>query len=275
MAKRTQVATSKDQLPAQSDLIDRMREHAGVGLDTIGAGDMLIPRLTILQGLSPQVTQGRPEYDPKARVGQIYDVGLRECFPQGVRVVVAYYTKVWQEWMPRTSGRGIVRTHQTAAIMSNTHPGENGQPTLPNGNTIIETAEFYVLNLTARGRQAFIPMASTQLKEAKRINTYINTEEAVDRDGHPMRPPIFYRTYDLTTVPTSNAKGNWMLWHVERGPLLSEVDDAEHLFDAVIRFREAIASGHARGDMGEEGAQESLPWNDEPRQQGRRNEGSL
>jgi len=270
MAKRT-VATTSQQIPAQSDLMDRMREHAGAGLDTIGAQDLLIPRLTILQGLSPQVAQGRPEYDPNARVGQIYDVGLREAFPNGVRIVIAHYTKVWNEWMPRgSSNKGIVRAHTSNAIMSNTRPGENGQPTLPNGNVIMETAEFYALNVTARGRKTFIPMASTQLKEAKRINTYITSEEVTSPDGKVFRPPIFYRTYDLSTVPTSNAKGTWMIWKVERGPLLSEIEGAVQLFEEAVRFREAIVGGKVRGDMSDGEAEGG-----EDVQQGRRNEGPL
>jgi hypothetical protein len=255
--------------------MDRMREQAGVGLDTIGAGDILIPRLTILQGLSPQVTQGRPEYDPNARVGHVYDVGLRETFADGVRVVIVYYTKVWQEWQPRQSGKGIVRTHSNNAIMSQTRPGQNGQPTLPNGNVVMETAEFYALNLSARGRKSFIPMASTQLKEAKRLNNYITSEEVTDRQGKTFRPPIFYRTYDLTSVPTSNAKGTWMLWQVKRGPLLSEVDGGEWLFDEALRFRTSLTKGEARGDMaeGEAETQADLPWSDNGGQ--RRNEGPL
>ena len=274
MAKRPVPATQETQLPAQSDnLLDLMRQHAGEGLDTIGVEDLLIPRLTILQGLSPQIAQGRPEYDPNARVGQIYDVGMKECFPS-IRVVVAYYTRVWNEWMPRGAGnKGIIRRHTSNAILANTRPGESNVPTLPNGNVIVETAEFYVLNLTAGGRKSFIPMSSTQLKEAKRINNYITTEEVADRDGNLFNPPIYYRTVDLSAVPTSNAKGTWMLWKVDRGPLLSEQPNAGRLFAEVRSLREAIVSGHARGDM-EEGEQANLPWNDNGKQ-GSRNEGPL
>lgn len=273
MAKRSVPATQETQLPAQSDnLLDLMRQHAGEGLDTIGVQDLLIPRLTILQGLSPQIAQGRPEFDPNARVGQIYDVGMKECFPS-IRVVVAYYTRVWNEWMPRGAGnKGIIRRHTSNAILANTRPGENGVPTLPSGNVIVETAEFYVLNLMAGGRKSFIPMSSTQLKEAKRINNFIATEEVPDSDGKLFKPPIYYRTIDLSSVPTSNAKGTWQLWKVDRGPLLSEQPNAARLFAEVRSLREAIIGGHARGDM-DEGEQAGLPWSDNGGQ--RRNDGPL
>lgn len=271
MARQVTKPTA-DKLPAKNDVKDLMRQHAGEGLDTIGVDDLLIPRLVILQGLSPQVAQGRPEFDPNARVGQIYDVGMRETFPDGIEVVVAHYTRVWNEWHPRGAAqRGIVRRHLTPAIMSNTRPGENNQPTLPNGNVITETMEFYVLNLTAQARKSFIPMSVTQLREGKRITTYIQSEEVDDGEGGTYKPPMYYRSFKLGTVPTSNAKGTWMLWKVERGTPLHEMPNGAKLFNEVRSFREAIVAGHARGDMSEEG-QADLPWD----QQGRRsNEGPL
>jgi len=275
MAKKIVPATAGTSTPVLSsnNIESLMRQHAGAGHENITADDLLIPRLTILQGLSPQVAQGRPEYDPDARVGQIYDVGMREGWP-AISIVVAHYTRVWNEWLPPTVGKGIARQHTTNAIMSNARPGQDGKPTLQNGNTIAETAEFYVLNLTAGGRKSFIPMASTQLKEAKRLTTYMVNEEATGQDGRIYKPPFFYRTYELSAVPTSNAKGTWMLWKIERGPLLSELPDAEKLFSDVLGFREAIAGGKVRGDMSEGDSEPNLPWNDDPPRQ-RRNEGPL
>src|SRR5687768_4048450 len=71
---------------------------AGTGLENVGAKDLLIPRLTVLQGLSPQVTQGKPEFDEKAKVGQIYDVGLQEGFPEGILYIPVHYVKQYLEW---------------------------------------------------------------------------------------------------------------------------------------------------------------------------------
>ena len=263
----------KSNLPATDDLEALMRQHAGEGLDTIGVDDLLIPRLTILQGMSPQIAQGRPEFDPNARAGQIYDVGMKEGYPDGITVVFAYSTRAWNEWAPRHTGRGIVQRHDSPLILQNCKPGENGQPTLPNGNTIVDTMEFYLLNLSARGRKSFIPMTSTQIKEAKRINNYVS-EEIEDAQGNVYRPPIYYRTYRLSTVSTSNAKGTWFLWKAEKGAKLSEVGGGAKLFETVRSFREALIKGAVKGDMSEEG-QSNLPWDDQPRAGQRRNEGPL
>lgn len=221
----------------------------GTGFENVTASDLLIPRLTILQGLSPQVSRGKPEYDENAKVGDIYDVGLQERFPEGVEVVCAHYTKAWLEWAPRQTGKGLVAIHESGAIMDETERNATNQPTLANGNLIAETAQFYCLNLTTKERRkSFIPMASTQLKKARRLLT-LATGEKVMMNGTEVTPPLFWRSYFLTTVPESNAMGNWMGWKIERGPQLVERPDYRTILTEIKEFRKAVAEGRARGDL--------------------------
>src|SRR5262245_10243202 len=118
-AKEQLPAKKSEKLPAQTDMFDVGAKY-GTGLENVGARDLLIPRLTILQGLSPQVTKGRPEYDKDARVGMIYDVGLQEGFGDEVDILPVHYTKVWLEWAPRASGKGLIAAHDSADILEET-----------------------------------------------------------------------------------------------------------------------------------------------------------
>lgn len=221
----------------------------GTGYENVTANDLLIPRLTIIQGLSPQVTQGKPEFDPNARVGMIYDVGLQEGFPEGVQIVALHYAKAYLEWAPRSTGKGLIEIHEDADILDNTERDEKNRNVLPNGNYIAETAQFYILNLTANRRKSFIPMTSTQLKKSRRLLTLAQSERLTRPDGTEFVPPLFYRTYNLTTVPESNAEGNWMGWKIERGPALSEIDNFKQIITEIKEFRESIVKGEVRGDL--------------------------
>lgn len=221
-------------------------EGTGTGYENVGAGDLLIPRLTILQGLSPQVSQGRPEYDPKAKVGMIYDVGLQQGFEGPVVFLPVHYSKVWLEWAPRASGKGLVATHESAEILNETRPDANNRPTLPNGNYIVETAQLYGLNVSADWRKSFIPMASTQLKKVRRLLTLAMSERLPDSN---QVAPLYYRTYELTTVPESNAQGNWMGWKVERGKALPDFPNWQQILEDVKDFRRMLVAGEARGDL--------------------------
>src|SRR5262245_48730762 len=129
------ITPTKQNLPASVDLT-AFDEVGATGFENVKPSDLLIPRLTIIQGLSPQVIKGKPEYDPKAKVGDIYDVGLQEGFPDGVEIVVAHYTKAFLEWAPRASGKGLIAIHENDAILDQAPRNAKNQPELSNGNII-------------------------------------------------------------------------------------------------------------------------------------------
>lgn len=170
-----------------ADLIDPelYSEFAGMGtgLENVTAKDLLIPRLTILQGLSPQVTQGKPEFDPEAKVGQIYDVGLQQGLPATVVILPVHYVKQYLEWAPRNTGKGLIAIHDDPSILEDTTLDDKRRNVLPNGNYVQETAQFYIMNVSAGFRKSFIPMTSTQLKKARRLLTLATDERVQLPDG--------------------------------------------------------------------------------------------
>ena len=232
---------------------DDMSAFEGIptGFENVTAADLLIPRLGILQGLSPQVTQGKPEYDKDARAGMIWDMGIAEGFPDGVTIVPLHYSKVWLEWAPRESGKGLIEVHYNESILDQTEEDGNGRAVLPNGNYIAETAQLYGLHVERGFQKVFIPMTSTQLKKARLLLTLATSEKIARPDGSEFTPPLFYRSYSFTTVPESNNKGSWMGWKIERGDTLVEL--APKTFKSIIadilEFKKSIEKGEARGDL--------------------------
>jgi hypothetical protein len=243
-----EITPQKSNLPADMSDFDKV---GATGFENVRPGDLLIPRLVIIQGLSDQIIKGKTVYDPEARVGDIYDVGLRERFPEGIEIVPAYYNKVWLEWGPER-GKGLIATHKTDDILSKTRQNDMNQNVLPeSGNVVVETAQFYCLNLTTpERRKSFLPMSVTMLKQARRLLTLAQSERIVDANGEERVPPLFWRSYMLTTVPEGNAKGTWMTWKIERGPRLIERDNYRVILKEVKDLREAVVEGRAHGDLG-------------------------
>jgi hypothetical protein len=196
------------------------------------------------------VTQGKPEFDPAARVGMIYDTGLQQGYPEGVQVVIAHFSNAYVEWSPRNANAKTppVAVHEDEAILLQTKR-ENGKDMLPNGNYIADTMQFYAINLTAGGQKVFIPMTSTQLKYGKRLLGWTQALKVPRADGSQYTPPIYYQTYNLTSMPDSNDKGSWMSWKIERGPLLKDLEGFKETLAEVVSFREAIKRGEAKGDL--------------------------
>jgi hypothetical protein len=232
---------------------DFFGSRAGEGLENVGASDMLVPRLSILQALSPQLNSRKPEYIEGAQIGDVADVGTGDLFKGPILFLPVYYRKDYIEWAPRSSGKGLVAIHNDASILDQCTRNEKKQPVLPNGNYVAETAQFFGFNLsTPDRRRCFIPMASTQLSKARKWITLAVSEKVRRSDGSEYTPPLFYRAYELTTAMASNSEGEWGSWVVNRGPSLPEIDLGipwQQLGHEAVAFRDMLTSGAMRGDV--------------------------
>lgn len=227
---------------------------AGAGLEGVRAADLLVPRLTILQALSPQVNKRRAEYIPGAEIGMIADVGTQEFFPDGILFLPVKYRTEWLEWAPRESGKGLVAVHSSADAFEGCSRDERNRP-IRDGNLIIETAQFFGLNLTASRRRCFIPMHSTQLKRARKWVTLAMGERIVRPDKTEFQAPIFFRAYKLATAVESNNEGEWFGWHITRDVPITSIDfcgvDWREIKQEAVEFRKILDHGRLRPDVGQ------------------------
>lgn len=259
---KTQEPTKQAGLPAKAaaslpgdDKTFEFAAHEGGGMAGVTARDLLVPRLSILQSLSPQLKRSRPEYVEGAQEGMICDVGTGDLFVEGVSFLPVLYRKEWLEWAPRDSGKGLVGFHTNISVLDRCTPNHKGQPVLENGNRIIETAQFFGLNLTAGNRRCFVAMASTQLKRARRWITLATGERLLRPDGTTYMPPLWYRTYLLSSAEESNAGGAWHGWRINRDlplPQLAAPLNWRELKADAIDFANELAKDDVRGDLSAE-----------------------
>lgn len=238
-------------------------EFAGSGLEGVGADDLLVPRLGILQALSPQLKKAKSEYIEGAEEGDIADLGTGELYKSGLWFLPVFYRKEYLEWAPRDSGKGLVAVHSDPAILDQTTRDDRRRAVLPNGNYIADTAQFYGLNLSSGRRMSYVPMTSTQLKKARRWNTLAMGEKLKRGDGSEFTAPLWYRTYNLTTAAESNNDGDWYGWVINRSVALPEITEEEHGMDwrsvkeEAIAFHKQLVSGEARADVSDIAGEES------------------
>lgn len=249
---KTEIATTKEQLPSTD--VDLFGDMAGEGLENVTADDLLIPRLSILQQLSPQLNKKKPEFIEGAEEGDIADLGLGTLFKEGVIFLPVLFRKEYLEWAPRSTGKGLIAVHSDPAVLDACTRDEKNRPITAEGNLIAETAQFYGLNLSAGRQLSFIPMTSTQLKKSRRWNSMATGEKLKRADGSEFTPPMFYRTYKLTSAEESNNEGEWSGWRIERGLTLVEyakevgIDPAQLLSEAKD-FLKSLQKGEAKGDL--------------------------
>jgi hypothetical protein len=105
-APRTQVPATRPEAPlpaAAMSLPDFMRRDADRGKENIDQSDMEIPRLKLMQGLSPELQ----EYDG-LRAGFFFHPAAEFIFDKPFRAVPLFMDKRYILWNPRDSGGGIL-----------------------------------------------------------------------------------------------------------------------------------------------------------------------
>lgn len=232
--------------------VEAFSEFAGLGMENVGAADLLVPRLTILQTLSPQVKRNKAEFIDGAEVGDICDVGLGEILGDNREIffLPVYYRKDYLEWFPRETGKGLANVHSDPAILDQTRLNDRKQAILPNGNLVAETAQFYGFIMEPGGeyRPAFIPMASTQLKKSRKWLTLADRQRI---PGATYKPPLFWSVYKLGTVFEENPQGDWMGWTVNVEAPLPQFapDNWQDVMEDCKKFVQSLRSGEARADL--------------------------
>lgn len=244
MSKATALVKNEDKVVVMPNT-DADYEHlAGAGMENVKATDIIIPRVTILQGLSPQLNKQKAEYIKGAEAGQFVEVGINKILGEKFLFVPVYYSKRYLEWHPRASGKGLARIHDNDAIINETMEGPNGENVLPSGNIIMETAQFFGFDLSREMRQIFIPMASTQLKKARRWLSMANDM----RLASGSKAPLFWGVYELSIVPESNNKGDFYGWKVDFNSLVKNLPNGKDILMEAHKFHHSLASGVAKAD---------------------------
>lgn len=254
--------TKKSSVPAPQMPIDYETDE-GAGFENVGAGDVSLPFLVVLQSGSPQLKRGENQIED-AREGDIFNTVTQQAVDgiDGIFVVPCLYKKLFVEWKPRETGGGFVNQYEDEAILKRTVKNQRGQDVLDNGNLIVTTAYHYVLYvdpITGDTMRAVIGMASTQLKKSRRWNALMTGIKLARPDGSKFVPAMFSHMYKLTTVPESNEQGSWSGWQID----LHSVVSVREIYQEAKKFASDLKAGlvrEAAPPQVEAGSDEQVPF---------------
>lgn len=173
--------------------------------------DITIPRMVILQGLSPEVTQGQ------GRPGEFYIKGLERNLGKGpVEFIVLMRNKSRIRWQDLQFGGGIL-CRSVDAKQGVGEPGgacEQCPHSVWNGKDKPACDIYQNLIVVLKQDSEWIPMAisgnRTKLKAIKNLNSMLMVELAKGR-------PLFAKSYTIEAVNRSNTQG-MAYWSYRIGP---------------------------------------------------------
>lgn len=228
-AKPQRQIPANNNVPALASAVKSsiFEEDAGSGMEGMSQENFAIPRLAILQSLSPQLDKKNDAYIPEAEAGMIYDSVSDTLYngEDGILVALISFRHSYLNWWPRNSraGKGFIRDFgNDPTFFQKTKRNDLGQNLLADGSEVIPTAEYFAFIINEEDlsiSRVLIPMAKTQYKKSKKLNSMSQIMIPLE-NGRKVPAALFFRTYRLTTVPESNDKGSWYGWKIEPGPAL-------------------------------------------------------
>lgn len=194
-SKNTDVAVQQSQeLAFSNEVPDYIKQGQARGSEEVKASDMVLPRLEIVQALSPI-----KETNEDAKEGYLFNSVTQEVIGDVAYFVPVYFRMEYLVWKDNDQGGGFFGSFNTAAEAEARKAeavsgGEN-----PEYLEIVDTPVQYGLRVTPSGEieQIVISMAKTKAKVSRKWNAMIQITGG-DR---------FSRVYKITTFRDENKKG--------------------------------------------------------------------
>ena len=190
------------------------------GLEDTTTEDFEIPFIRVLQPMSPQLQKQHGSYVAGASAGDLYNTVTGEAYDgeKGISIIPCAYNKKYIEWIPREKGGGLVNASHDISILSKCkRDDESRRYYTPEGNEVVETAQFFVLVVeNGTAQQAVLAFTSTQLGVARKWLTMLRMARVQNARGESVEAPMFAYTYKLTTTTQSNDKGSWNAYSINQ-----------------------------------------------------------
>lgn len=185
-----------DQLPEYL----RNQQGQARGQENVGAEDLVIPRLEVVQDLSPARKRNDPNYIEGAESGMLYNSVTRELYGEAVTVVPVGFVKEWLLWKDRDKGggfRGAFASQKLAEEARSQLVDADGKPEGDDVD-IVDTNQQFCILIKPDGstEEIVVSMAKSKAKVSRKWNSLI-------RIGNG---DSFSRVYRLQAVEDKNNK---------------------------------------------------------------------
>lgn len=220
-------------LALATDRPDWVDPHSHHGSEDITANDITLPRIEVLQALSPQLKKNEAVYIEGSEQGQIFNTISGELYGSTVTVCPILFQRQFILWQDRKLGGGFAGSFATEVDAEL----ERDSKDKPNDYEVTEHHINYCLILHDNGRmeEAVLSWARTKLKASRRLNALVQ-----------MNPGDRYsRAYRLKAVEASSPKGDYWTFDIAPGGYV-----AKPIFDKAAAIYEAIKGGERKVDYG-------------------------
>jgi hypothetical protein len=235
MSKKQESTAVATQVNGVQEQMPDWLKKGNAGSEDVGASDMILPRVDVLQALSPQIKKSDPNYIDGAEQGQIFNTVTGEIYGSSVQFIPVLFRKEYTVWKLRKAGGGFCGAYKSkeegeAAVAAMQNPVDY---------ECVESHQHFCMLLTDHGpEEAVFSMTKSKLKVSRALNTLVQIA-GVDR---------FAKAYRMDAIETSSDKGEFWSFKVHPSGFVSK-----ELYDRGQGLYEMIRAGAADVDRADAG----------------------
>lgn len=235
--KKSYIATQASSMMVVTDEVPEYIEpSANRGSEDVGQEDLVIPRLEVIQALSPAVKDGDPGYIPDARPGMLMNSVSKQLYGKEVMVVPVVFMKQWLVWRQRKDKDG--KPIEGGFFGSFNHPEEAKRRADEEGGEanyieIIETPQHFCLLLnfaSNKVEEIMVSMPRTKAKISRQWNSMVRMAGG-DR---------FSRVYRVTSSLEKKPQGDYYNFAVAQSGFPNKM-----VYDKAMELYKVVSAGRA------------------------------
>lgn len=191
------VMKSEENMPATRP---SFMQGSGRGSENVGVDDLTIPRLDLIQAISPQRRKTDPEYIEGAEEGMLFNTVSKQLYGTSVTFVPVFFRKEWIIWKIRKAGGGFVGAFRTEVEAVHAMRDLELDPEI---HEITDTGQHFGLivdNISGdfKAEEIVISMSKSKMKVSRQLNTMVRMAGG-DR---------FERAYLMGSIEAQNTAGD-------------------------------------------------------------------
>lgn len=165
------------------------------GSENVTTDDLIIPRVELVQDLSPCRKRNDPSYIEGCDGGMLYNNVTRELYGTDILIIPVFYRKEYLVWKDRADGGGFRGAFSTMA------EAETEIAIIEDGDKCeaVETAQHFCLLIdpvTGKEEEVVLSLSRSKMKASRTLNSLIRMSES----------DSFSRVYKVSAVAAKNAK---------------------------------------------------------------------
>ena len=195
MSKAKSSTEIETQYGFSDDRPDFLPQESSKGQENVTADDLTIPRLGLVQDLSPQRKPNKPEYIEGADSGMLFNNVTSQLYGKDINFVPVYFRKEWCIWRLQSSGGGFMGAWPTEKDAQEVF----AEREFDHEYEIVDMAQHFgmVIHADQRPEEIVISMSKSKLKVSRQLNTMVKMAGG-DR---------FSRVYKISAVEDQNKEG--------------------------------------------------------------------